>query len=84
GTVVGEDGKAVPLEGSLTTVTPATEVNGQFQLSDGQTVGVAAPVILQFDAAIAEEDRAEVEKALKVTTTPPVEGSWAWLPDEVG
>ncbi|PRC46659.1 L,D-transpeptidase, partial [Mycobacterium sp. ITM-2017-0098] len=42
GTVVGEDGKAVPLEGSLTTVTPATEVNGQFQLSDGQTVGVAA------------------------------------------
>jgi len=25
-----------------------------------------------------------VEKALKVTTVPPVEGSWAWLPDEVG
>lgn len=84
GTVIGEDGKAVPLQGSLTTVVPATEVNGQFQLSDGQTVGVAAPVIVQFDAAIAEEDRAQVEKALKVTTTPPVEGSWAWLPDEVG
>ncbi|MDG4663485.1 Ig-like domain-containing protein [Mycobacterium sp. 236(2023)] len=84
GSAVGQDGKAVSLEGSFTTVTPETEVNGQFQLSDGQTVGVAAPIILQFDASIAEDDRAEVEKALKVTTTPPVEGSWAWLPDEVG
>lgn len=84
GSAVGEDGKAVPLSGTFTTVTPTTEVSGRFQLADGQTVGVAAPIILQFDAAIAEGDRAEVEKALKVTTTPPVEGSWAWLPDEAG
>ncbi|VEG51570.1 ErfK/YbiS/YcfS/YnhG family protein [Mycolicibacterium aurum] len=84
GSVVGEDGKAVPVEGTFTTIDPVTQVNGQFQLSDGQTVGVAAPIILQFDAAIAEKDRPEVEKALKVTTTPSVEGSWAWLPDEVG
>lgn len=84
GSVVGRDGKAVPVEGNFTTVNPTTQVNGQFQLADGQVVGVAAPVIIQFDAAIADEDRATVEKALKVTTTPPVEGSWAWLPDEVG
>ncbi|KGI66681.1 L,D-transpeptidase [Mycolicibacterium rufum] len=84
GTVVGQDGKAVPVKASFTTVDPDTKVNGQFQLSDGQTVGVAAPIILQFDAAIAEEDRATVEKAVKVTTTPEVEGSWAWLPDEAG
>ncbi len=84
GSVVGRDGKAVPVEGSFRTVNPTTRVNGQFQLADGQVVGVAAPVILQFDAAIADENRAEVEKALKVTTDPPVEGSWAWLPDEVG
>ncbi|MCZ0727455.1 L,D-transpeptidase [Mycolicibacterium iranicum] len=84
GSAVGEDGKAVPLSGTFTTVTPDIEVSGRFQLADGQTVGVAAPIILQFDAAIAEDDRAEVEKALKVTTTPPVEGSWAWLPDEAG
>ncbi len=84
GSAVGQDGKAVPLAGGFTTVAPAVTVSGQFQLADGQTVGVAAPIILQFDAAIAEEDRAEVEKALKVTTTPAVEGSWAWLPDEVG
>jgi lipoprotein-anchoring transpeptidase ErfK/SrfK len=84
GSVVGQDGKAVPLTGSFTTIDPETQVNGQFQLSDGQTVGIAAPIIVQFDAAIADEDRAEVEKALKVTTTPEVEGGWAWLPDEEG
>jgi hypothetical protein len=82
GSVVGQDGKAVPITGSFTTVNPSTQVNGQYQLSDGQTVGVAAPIIIQFDASIS--DKAAVEQALKVTTDPPVEGSWAWLPDEVG
>ncbi|MHA3023788.1 Ig-like domain-containing protein [Mycobacterium sp. BMJ-28] len=84
GSAVGKDGKAVKLSGSFTTVNPTTTVNGQFQLSDGQTVGVAAPIILQFDAAIDDKYRADVEKALKVTTNPPVEGGWAWLPDEAG
>jgi lipoprotein-anchoring transpeptidase ErfK/SrfK len=82
GSVVGHDGKAVPLTGSFSTIKPDTRVNGQFQLADGQVVGVAAPVIIQFDASIT--DKASVEKALKVTTEPHVEGSWAWLPDEVG
>ncbi|MGE2733673.1 Ig-like domain-containing protein [Mycolicibacterium vaccae] len=83
GSAVGPDGAAdVPVAGKFTTVEPATQVNGQFQLSDGQTVGVAAPIILQFNAAIPESARAGVEKALAVTTTPEVEGSWAWLPDE--
>jgi lipoprotein-anchoring transpeptidase ErfK/SrfK len=82
GSAVGRDGKAVPIAGNFTTVDPTTQVNGQFQLADGQVVGVAAPVIIQFDAAIS--DKASVEKALKVTTDPPVEGGWAWLPDEVG
>jgi lipoprotein-anchoring transpeptidase ErfK/SrfK len=82
GSVVGHDGKAVPVQGNFSTINPTKQVNGAFQLADGQTVGVAAPVIIQFDASIS--DKATVEKALKVTTVPPVEGSWAWLPDEVG
>jgi lipoprotein-anchoring transpeptidase ErfK/SrfK len=84
GSAVGKDGKAVPVAGKFTTIDPSTQVNGQFQLSDGQTVGIAAPVILQFDAAIDDADKPTVEKALKVTTNPPTEGSWAWLPDEAG
>jgi lipoprotein-anchoring transpeptidase ErfK/SrfK len=80
GSAVGHDGKAVPVHGKLTTVTPTKVIDGGFQLSDGQTVGIAAPIIIQFDAPIT--DKAAVERALKVTTEPPVEGSWAWLPDE--
>jgi lipoprotein-anchoring transpeptidase ErfK/SrfK len=82
GSVVGGDGKAEPIKGTFTTVKPTTTVNGQFQLADGQTVGVAAPVILQFNKSI--KDKAAVERALTVTTQPQTEGSWAWLPDEVG
>ncbi|WP_280835426.1 L,D-transpeptidase [Mycolicibacterium frederiksbergense] len=84
GSVVGQDGKAEPVQGKFTTVAPQKQVNGQFQLADGQTVGVAAPIILQFDAAIDDKYRATVEKALQVTTVPAVEGGWAWLPDEAG
>lgn len=82
GSVVGQDGKAAPVAGSFTTLNPSRQVSGRFQLADGQVVGVAAPIIIQFDASIS--DKASVEKALTVTTDPPVEGSWAWLPDEVG
>ncbi|MGA8544469.1 MAG: Ig-like domain-containing protein [Mycobacterium sp.] len=82
GSAVGHDGKAISVQGKLTTVAPTKVIDGGFQLNDGQTVGVAAPIIIQFDAPIA--DKAGVERALKVTTQPAVEGSWAWLPDEVG
>ncbi|ORV66123.1 L,D-transpeptidase [Mycobacterium gastri] len=80
GAAVGHDGKAVPVAGKFTTVTPKKKIDGGFQLADGQTVGIAAPIIIQFDAPIS--DKASVERALTVTTNPPVEGSWAWLPDE--
>jgi lipoprotein-anchoring transpeptidase ErfK/SrfK len=72
GTAVGHDGKPVAVKGEITTVAPTKVVDGGFQLADGQTVGVAAPIA----------DKAAVERALKITTEPPVEGSWAWLPDE--
>ena len=38
GSVVGQDGRALPVGGSFTTVEPNQVVNGWFQLSDGQTV----------------------------------------------
>ena len=80
GSAVGHDGKAIPVAGKFTTVTPKKKIDGGFQLADGQTVGIAAPIIIQFDAPIS--DKAAVERALTVKTNPPVEGSWAWLPDE--
>lgn len=80
GSVVGHDGQATPVTASFTTLAPTKVVNAGFQLSDGQTVGIAAPIIIQFDAPIS--DKATVERALTVTTSVPTEGSWAWLPDE--
>jgi lipoprotein-anchoring transpeptidase ErfK/SrfK len=80
GSVVGHDGKAVPVAGRFTTLTPKKVIDGGFQLGDGETVGIAAPIIIQFDSPIS--DKAAVQRALKVTTDPQVEGSWAWLPDE--
>ena len=45
-------------------------------------MGIAAPIILKFDGTV--EDKAAVERALTVTTTPRTEGSWAWLGEDNG
>jgi lipoprotein-anchoring transpeptidase ErfK/SrfK len=44
---------------------------------DGEVVGVGEPVAIRFDENIA--DRAAAEKAVTVTTDPPVEGAFYWL-----
>lgn len=82
GDAVGSDGKTVPIEGTFTTVTPDSRTSVSTNIGDGQEVGIAAPIILQFDSAI--EDKAAVEKALTVTTNPPTPGAWAWFPDDNG
>jgi lipoprotein-anchoring transpeptidase ErfK/SrfK len=82
GTATGTDGLPVPLEGSFTTVKPKKVVRGTVNIPDDRTVGIAAPIRIQFNAHIT--DKATVEKALSVTTSTPVTGSWAWLPDDNG
>jgi lipoprotein-anchoring transpeptidase ErfK/SrfK len=82
GTASGGDGAPVALAGSFTTVAPAEVVRGVINIGDDRTVGIAAPVRIQFNDHV--EDRAAVERALSVQTSVPVEGSWGWLPDENG
>lgn len=82
GTATGEDGAPVPLEASFTTVEPEALVRGVLNIGDDRTVGVAAPIELQFDRHV--DDRAAVERALTVQTSTPVVGAWGWLPDENG
>jgi lipoprotein-anchoring transpeptidase ErfK/SrfK len=49
-------------------------------LYSGQTVGVGAPVSIQFDSAVSDPKyRAQVEKLVTVTTNPKQQGSWGWL-----
>ncbi|WP_035717420.1 MULTISPECIES: L,D-transpeptidase [Gordonia] len=82
GTAVGLDRKVVPVAGTFTTLTPSSQVNVVVNIGDGQEVGIAAPIILKFDGTV--EDKEAVERALTVTTTPPTEGSWAWLGEDNG
>ncbi len=81
GTAMGFDGLTAPVQGSFTTVKPKSTTGAVLNaaIADGAQVGVATPIILQFNGDVA--NRAQVEKALVVKTTPATEGAWAWLPD---
>jgi lipoprotein-anchoring transpeptidase ErfK/SrfK len=82
GTATAADGRTSPLGGTLRTITPKKQVEATLNIGDGRTVGVAAPIEIQFDGHV--DDRAAAEKALKVDTSKSTEGSWAWLPDQDG
>ncbi|MGH3997508.1 MAG: Ig-like domain-containing protein, partial [Pseudonocardiaceae bacterium] len=62
GTAAGSTPMTVPVTGSFTTVEPRQLVRATLNIGDGDTVGIAAPVILQFDDHVA--DKAAVERAL--------------------
>jgi hypothetical protein len=47
----------------------------------GDTVGIASPVIVQFSQAVPTSRRAAVERHLTVTATPAVIGAWHWMSD---
>jgi lipoprotein-anchoring transpeptidase ErfK/SrfK len=47
--------------------------------NDGEVVGVGQPVAIRFDENI--PNRLAAERAVKVTTNPPVEGAFYWLND---
>jgi len=82
GSAAGPDHLPVPVAGSFTTVTPERQLHATLNIGDGDTVGIAAPIILQFNDHVS--NKAAVERALQVQTSVPTEGSWAWLPDDNG
>ncbi|BBY92813.1 hypothetical protein MGALJ_24820 [Mycobacterium gallinarum] len=45
--------------------------------SEGEVVGIGQPVAVQFDENI--PNRLAAQQAIKITTTPPVEGAFYWL-----
>ncbi|WP_185992971.1 Ig-like domain-containing protein [Streptomyces sp. 130] len=65
------------------TTRAADKVN-KLTLAPGKntTVGIAQPLSIVFDNPV--EDKAAVEKALKVSTSNHTEGSWGWLRDYSG
>ncbi|HZF92535.1 L,D-transpeptidase [Streptomyces sp.] len=77
-----EGGTAGTTRASFTTA-PADKINKvDWRPGAGTTVGIAQPISLVFDNPV--ENRAEVEKQLRVTTSNGTEGSWGWMRDWSG
>jgi len=69
-------GKAVTQTSTFRTLTPAQTFTTQIYEGSGQTYGVGMPIILYFSQQVT--DKAAVERALQVTSSKPVVGSWYW------
>lgn len=75
------DGKITQVTGSFRTLTPKRT----FGIADitpmpNETVGVGMPLIVKFSGPV--YDKANVERALKVTSTKPEQGAWHWFGNE--
>jgi lipoprotein-anchoring transpeptidase ErfK/SrfK len=79
-TVKDASGKEVPLRSRFATESlEGHQVFPSVAPLAGETVGVGMPVIVQFDAPVA--DKARFEKLMHVTSTPEQTGAWHWLSD---
>lgn len=47
--------------------------------SDGSTVGIGQPIAVGFTHSVPFENRAAVQQALQVESSPAVEGAWYWV-----
>ncbi|MTD13391.1 L,D-transpeptidase family protein [Nakamurella sp. YIM 132087] len=77
GTATGEDGKAVAIKGTYGMLSEDNKADSNITPGDGEVVGIAQPIIIRFPTE--PENKAEIEKHLKITTEPEVEGSWGWI-----
>jgi lipoprotein-anchoring transpeptidase ErfK/SrfK len=81
-TATNPAGAPVSHTATFTTLTPSNQTaavinyQGGYNLTDGATYGVGIVPVVHFDEKII--DRAAATKALVVTATPPITGSWYW------
>ena len=84
-TARGTDASTTTHVSQLSTVTPRSQTAVTLRttsgaaVADGATYGVGTVIIADFDSAVI--DRAAAERAMRVTTTPAVEGAWSWIDD---
>ncbi|GAA3500881.1 Ig-like domain-containing protein [Streptomyces prasinosporus] len=76
------DGSPLTENASFTTEAAKNTFVGTYNPDKGAKVGVAMPVSITFNKPI--HDKAAVEKKLKVTASPAVEGAWSWMKDRDG
>jgi lipoprotein-anchoring transpeptidase ErfK/SrfK/predicted small lipoprotein YifL len=78
-TATGRDGTPVTRTTTFTTMgRPGSVVGTGLYLFDGQTVGVAMPITVEFNREIPPESRADIQSRLFVETNPPQPGVWSW------
>jgi lipoprotein-anchoring transpeptidase ErfK/SrfK len=58
---------------------PGREGGSGLYMFDGNTYGVAMPVVAEFFPGIAAKDRASVQRRLFVRSDPPQPGTWHWV-----
>jgi lipoprotein-anchoring transpeptidase ErfK/SrfK len=75
-TAAASNGSTVTKTAAFRTLTPASTFTTEILEGSGQSYGVGMPIILYFSQRIT--NRAAVERALQVTTSKPVIGSWYW------
>jgi lipoprotein-anchoring transpeptidase ErfK/SrfK len=64
------------------TMAAKEHLNALLSPGNGNTVGVASPVVVTFDRPVPASKRALVETGLTVTSTPAVVGAWHWMSDQ--
>jgi lipoprotein-anchoring transpeptidase ErfK/SrfK len=75
-TAVGPDGQQATLNDMVRTGAPAQVLRATIS-PNGRTVGVGRPLVVTFNQSV--KRRADVEAALKVTTSRPIgAASWSW------
>jgi len=72
----GTAGKTVTRTSSFRTLSPSQTFTTEIYEGADQTYGVGMPIILYFNHQIT--NKAAVERALQITTSKPVIGSWYW------
>ncbi|MGW3935177.1 L,D-transpeptidase [Streptomyces sp. NBC_00024] len=79
-----EGGETATRRATFTTAEPSKDQTflGTYNPDKGTTVGVAMPVSVTFNKPI--HDKAVVERRLRVTSSPAVDGSWSWMKDRDG
>ena len=79
------EGKGGTTTSTFTTMAKPTKlVRITSFLGDGQVVGVAMPLIIQFGRSVPQSSRATVERRMIVQSTPAQVGTWRWIsPTEV-
>ncbi|MFE0551228.1 Ig-like domain-containing protein [Streptomyces pilosus] len=71
------EGRTAAEDSTFTTLTPKNTFVGHFTPEDGSEVGVGMPFSLRFTRGITHPD--DVEKAVRITTEPPVEVEGHWF-----